>query len=642
MTDRVTRIVFVTLASALVLTEAACSGPGGNRRTAANAQTGLPGPADSEIPGGPLGAAIVRGRALLLATGDSLPGHVGNALRCASCHLDGGRRPNGSWVGVFARYPQYRSRSNTVETIEYRINDCLQRSLNGKAVPVDGPDMRDMVTFMAFLSRGVPVAPPQAVGARLQRFAGLTPDTTAGAAIYASACGKCHGADGHGTPVGPPVWGPRSYNIGAGMARIRTAASFIRDNMPFDTPGSLTDQQALNVAAFMNSRPRPDYPNKEYDWPLGDPPPDVAYPTLAAQRQSGAVARSSLPDTENLYAAAGVNMLNPATARALPRAYVPNDKDGTVSVIDLRAYRVIETIRTGARPEHVVPSYDLKTLWVANNSGNSLTPIDPITEKAGSNVAVEDPYNLYFTPDGRHAIVVAEAHRRLDFRNPHTMELETSVPVDCKGVDHMEFTRDGRYAIATCEFSGQVLKLDVASQKVIGYLLLDPDGLGLRAMPQDIRSSPDGRVFYVADMMADGVFLIDPDRFERTGFIATGKGTHGIYPSRNGRLLYVSNRGWNTVTGGPHGPGSVTVIDPTTRHILTTWQIPGGGSPDMGNLTADGKELWLTGRYDAEVYVFETASGRLTHRIKVGNGPHGMTVWPQPGRYSLGHTGNMR
>jgi len=645
MVDRVSGLVLVTLASALVLTEGACSDQGGARRNATNAQAALRGPADSAIPDGPLGAAIVRGRALLLATRDSLPEHVGNALRCASCHLDEGRRPNGSWVGVYARYPQYRSRSNTVETIEYRINDCLQRSLNGKPVPVDGPDMRDMVSFLAFRSRGVAVALPQAGGARLQRFVGLTPDTAAGAAIYASACGKCHGGDGQGTPIGPPVWGPRSYNIGAGMARIRTAASFIRDNMPFDAPGSLTDQQALDVAAIMNARPRPDYPGKEYDWPLGDPPPDVAYPTLGLLRQSrasGADARSAPPHTESLYADAGANMLSAAAARALPRAYVPNDKDGTVSVIDLRTYRVIQTIRTGARPEHVVPSYDFTTLWVTNNGGSSLTPIDPITGKVGPNVAVDDPYNLYFTPSGRHAIVVAEARQRLDFRDPHTMALETSVPVDCKGVDHMEFTRDGRYAIATCEFSGQVLKLDLVSQKVIGYLLLDPDRLGTRAMPQDIRSSPDGRVFYVADMMADGVFLIDPDRFERIGFIATGKGTHGIYPSRDGTLLYVSNRGWNTVTGGRHGPGSVSVMDPATRHILATWHIPGGGSPDMGNLTADGKELWLTGRYDAEVYVFETASGRLTHRIRVGHGPHGMTVWPQPGRYSLGHTGNMR
>jgi DNA-binding beta-propeller fold protein YncE len=130
--------------------------------------------------------------------------------------------------------------------------------------------------------------------------------------------------------------------------------------------------------------------------------------------------------------------------------------------------------------------------------------------------------------------------------------------------------------------------------------------------------------------------------FRRVAFIPTGTGTHGIYPSRDGKVLYVSNRGSNQTWGAPRGPGSVTVLDPQTWRIVATWPVPGGGSPDMGNVTADGKELWLSGRYDGEVYVFNTATGALTHRIKVGRGPHGLTVWPQPGRYSLGHTGNMR
>src|SRR5213592_4089849 len=115
------------------------------------------------------------------------------------------------------------------------------------------------------------------------------------------------------------------------------------------------------------------------------------------------------------------------------------------------------------------------------------------------------------------------------------------------------------------------LKLDVAARRVVGYLMLDPDGLGARAMPQDIRASPDGRVFYVADMMANGVHLVDPDAFRRVGFIATGKGTHGIYPSRDGRRMYISNRGWNTTAGGRHGPGSITVLDPATQRIVATW-----------------------------------------------------------------------
>jgi YVTN family beta-propeller protein len=344
----------------------------------------------------------------------------------------------------------------------------------------------------------------------------------------------------------------------------------------------------------------------------------------------------------NLYAAAGAGMLSPAARRAVPFVYVPNSKDSSVTVIDPRTYRVLRTFATGALPQHVVPSYDLATLWVANNLGNTLTPIDPVTGREGKRVPVDDPYNLYFTADGRFAIVVAERLRRLDFRDAHTMRLIESVPVECKGVDHMEFTADGRYALATCEFSGQLLKLDVAARKVVGYLTLDPDGLGARAMPQDIRASPDGRVFYVADMMANGVYLVDPDEFRRVGFVATGKGTHGIYPSRDGRRMYITNRGWNTTAGGRRGPGTVTVLDPITQRIVVTWPVPGGGSPDMGNVTADGRELWLSGRYDGEVYVFDAGTGRLTHRIKVGREPHGLCVWPQPGRYSLGHTGNMR
>jgi YVTN family beta-propeller protein len=346
-------------------------------------------------------------------------------------------------------------------------------------------------------------------------------------------------------------------------------------------------------------------------------------------------------DSTNIYAAAGPGMLSPVVRRALPRVYVPNSGSATVSVIDPRTYRVVRTFPTGASPQHVVPAYDLATLWVANKDSSSLTPIDPVTGEPGRRLPVADPYNLYFTPDGQHAIVVAEREKRLDFRDPHSMVLQYSVPVSCLGVDHMDFTRDGRYAVATCEFSGQLVKLDVANHTVMGYLQLPADSAG-HAMPQDIRAAPDGRVFYVADMTANGVHVLDPDRFQIIGFIHTGTGAHGLTPSRDGRYMYVANRGWTTVFGGRHGPGSVSVLDCSTRRIVATWPVPGGGSPDMGNMSADGRELWLSGRFDSEVYVFDVERGRLTHRIHVQHEPHGLTVWPQPGRYSLGHTGNMR
>ncbi|HEX9366816.1 MAG TPA: YncE family protein [Vicinamibacterales bacterium] len=366
--------------------------------------------------------------------------------------------------------------------------------------------------------------------------------------------------------------------------------------------------------------------------------------------------------TVNIYAAAGKNALAPAAARARPLVYVPNSRSATVTVIDPATYRVIRTFPTGKLPQHVVPSYDLGTLWVANNSGNSLTKIDPATGQEGPRVPVDDPYNMYFTPDGRFAIVIAERRHRLDFRDAHDMTLVQSLPVACRGVDHLEFTADGRYAIATCEFSGQLVKIDLAPRTVVGYLSLGApvsnpsrlkrmtaifhrrrhDSHTTSSMPQDIRSSPDGTVFYVADMKDGGIFVVDPIAFVSLGFIKTGTGAHGLYPSRDGRSLYVTNRGWSTTAGRRHGPGSISVLDFSTRQIVGNWPVPGGGSPDMGNVTADGRELWVSGRYDDEVYVFATATGALTHRIAVGREPHGLCVWPQPGRYSLGHTGNMR
>ena len=259
----------------------ACSRPEAPQTAAAAAVS------DSVIPVGPFGDAVRRGRAILLATRDSLPSHVGNELRCTSCHLDAGRRESGSWIGVFARYPQYRPRSGVVETIEYRVNDCFRRSMNGTALDPAGGDMRDIVAYFAFLSRGAPVgAPTAAPGARLEKWAGFAPDTAAGARVFSASCAKCHGAGGEGTAVAPPVWGPKSYNVGAGMSRVRTAADFISRNMPFDAPGTLTDQQAVDVAAYVNAQPRPDYKGKENDWPNGDPPADVAYPTRSTSRRA--------------------------------------------------------------------------------------------------------------------------------------------------------------------------------------------------------------------------------------------------------------------------------------------------------------------------------------------------------------------
>jgi len=346
-------------------------------------------------------------------------------------------------------------------------------------------------------------------------------------------------------------------------------------------------------------------------------------------------------NASNLYSEAGGDRFSSAVAGAAPRIYVPNLRSNDVYVIDPATLKVVDKFRVGRSPQHVVPSWDLQTLWVANNAegrtDSSLTPIDPKTGKPGKEVMVDDPYNMYFTPDGKEAIVVAEAHARLDFRDPHTMALKSSLSVpQCKGINHADFWIDGKYGLFTCEFNASIAKIDLVNRKVVGYLQLAKKG-----MPQDIRISPDGAVFYVADMMADGVFVVDGDSFTKIGIIATGVGTHGLYPSRDGTKLYVANRGSNLVHGPRHGKGSVSVIDFVTRKVVTTWPIPGGGSPDMGNVSADGKTLWLSGRFDDVVYAINTTTGSVKS-IPVGMEPHGLTVWPQPGRYSLGHTGNMR
>jgi thiosulfate dehydrogenase len=246
----------------------------------------LPVPHDSTIPPGDLGSSIRRGRALLTHTRDSLPRYVGNALTCSNCHPNGGTLAGAlPYVGVYGQFPQYRSRSASVQVIEDRIDDCFIRSMNGRPLPRKGRDMYDIVAYLSFLSRGVP-GYTRVDGQGLTMLSVTSGDTTRGAEIFGIQCARCHAANGDGTAAGPPVWGPRSFNVGAGMARVRTAAAFIKANMPYDRRGSLTEQQAFDVAAYITSRPRPDFKGKERDWPRGDPPPDVAYPTLAAARKA--------------------------------------------------------------------------------------------------------------------------------------------------------------------------------------------------------------------------------------------------------------------------------------------------------------------------------------------------------------------
>jgi DNA-binding beta-propeller fold protein YncE len=329
----------------------------------------------------------------------------------------------------------------------------------------------------------------------------------------------------------------------------------------------------------------------------------------------------------SVYAHDGANMLAPAARDALSRVYVPNSMSNTVDVIDPKTFRIVEHFAVGVLPQHVVPAWNLRTLYVTNDLGNSLTTINPRTGKPGRTIPVDDPYNMYFTPNGRYAIVVAERLRRLDFRNARTFALHKSVYMPCVGPDHMDFSADGTFALVSCEFSGQMVKVDIPHERVVKTLTLPGGG-----QPQDVKLSPDGRIFYVADMRAGGLWEIAAANLKIAGFLRTGAGTHGLYPSRDSRYLYVSNR----------SEGSISVISFRTRKVVAKWRLPGGGSPDMGGVSADGKVLWLSGRYNSEVYAISTRDGKLLARIPVGAGPHGLCVWPQPGRYSLGHTGILR
>ena len=262
-----------------------------------------------------------------------------------------------------------------------------------------------------------------------------------------------------------------------------------------------------------------------------------------------------------------------------------------------------------------------------NDQANEVTEIDPAAGRPGRVIPVADPYNLYFTPDGRYAVVVAEALQRLDFRDPHTMALRFSLPTPgCRGIDHADFSGDGRYAIFSCEFSGRLIKIDMVAHRILGTVHLTAP-----SSPQDVKTAPDGHLFYVADQDANGVWLIDGGTFAVTGFVHTGRGAHGLYVSRDSRDLYVTNRLGQ----------SVSVVSFVRHRVVATWTIP-HGTPDMGGLSIDGNTLWLSGRYSREVYASDTRTGKLLARIPVGVQPHGLCVYPQPGRYSLGHTGVFR
>lgn len=336
-------------------------------------------------------------------------------------------------------------------------------------------------------------------------------------------------------------------------------------------------------------------------------------------------------DQRDIYAAAGANALTSRQRRFPKYAYVPHNRSGDVWVIDQRTHAVVRKCRVGIEVQHVVPSYDMTQLYATDDVGNKVRVIDPSTGRCGRTIAVVDPYNMYFTPDGRYAISVAEERQQLIWYNPISWKVHdiTSVP-GCAGVDHADFSADGRTAVFTCEFAGAVVVVDVLSHKVLRKVTMPV--VNRMMGPQDIKLAPDGSAYYIADSDSNGVWMLNGAATKVLRHIPTGKGAHGLYLSRNAKLLYVTNR----------LEGSVSVLDAYTGRVRTRWVLPGGGSPDMGNVSADGKRLWVSGRYDDVVYVIDTRNGHLLSKIPVGNGPHGLALMPLPGRYSLGHTGITR
>jgi DNA-binding beta-propeller fold protein YncE len=325
----------------------------------------------------------------------------------------------------------------------------------------------------------------------------------------------------------------------------------------------------------------------------------------------------------NVYAATTSGKVSAAARGARPLVYVPASASNSVDVIDPHTFKVIRRFSVGQWPQHITPSWDFNRLYVNNTESNSLTEIDPRTGKPGRTFSVRDPYNLYFTPDGRRAIVVAERYQSLDFRDPRTWKLIRSVRVPWPGVDHLDFSRDGRYLLASTEFSGMVVKVDVRRMKLAGRVRVG-------GLPVDVKLAPDGSRFYVANQGRGGVSIVNPHTMKRTGFIRTGRGAHGLCVSRNARFLYVSNR----------MKGTISVIDFAHRRVRKTWRV--GGSPDMLQVSPDGRRLWTSDRFYQSVTVVSTRSGRVLRRIRVGPAPHGLAYFPQPGRFSLGHNGVYR
>jgi len=331
-----------------------------------------------------------------------------------------------------------------------------------------------------------------------------------------------------------------------------------------------------------------------------------------------------------IYAGPVSGNMDPSIANLPLRVYVPNETTNDVTVIDPETLEIVDRFAVGKAPEHITPSWDLQTLYVNNMNGATLTVIDPRTQKPVDTRSVPFPYNLYYTPDGTKAIVVADylgasmvADNGLYFYNRETWELLKFVNVPWPGVNHLDFSADGSFLLVSCESTGFVVKVDTRAMTIDG-------AFEVGGSPLDVRLAPAGDVFFVGNQGTNGVDIIDAATMQRAGFIPTGRGAHGLAFSRDVTRLFVTNR----------TAGTISVIDVATRQVVDTWAV--GGSPDMAAVSPDGRQLWVSNRFHGTVEVLDAETGETIKVFETGGNPHGLTFWPQPGSISLGHNGNMR
>ena len=369
--------------------------------------------------------------------------------------------------------------------------------------------------------------------------------------------------------------------------------------------------------------------------PPANPGAATASPTATASAPKSPAAPTVGPTATPLpvggvYAATVNGQIDPRIANLPPRVYVPNENSGDVTVIDPRTFKIIGRFKVSLSPEHITPDWDLSRLYVNNMGGSKLTVVDQNTAKPIGNINVPYPYNLYFTLDGSKAIVVDDfmtaryiGNNGLAFYDRKTWKLLKFLKIPFTGVDHMDMSADGTFLLASCETSGMAVKVDTRTMTITGSVRVG-------GLPLDVRLSPDGKFFFIANQGLSGVNVVDSKTLKVVRFIHTGTGAHGLGISRDTTKLYVTNR----------IAGTISVIDFATQKVIATWKA--GASPDMVAFSADGSQMWVSNRYNGTVDVFDPKTGRIIKTIATGANPHGLMYWPQPGRYSLGHNGNMR